>query len=523
MNMGLEAKVGLFVVGCLILIGAMSLKLVDLSFTKSSGVHIKAIVDDASGLTKDASVVFSGVDVGKVKNITLENGKAVVEMVIENDYTLPKNLILAVRSKGFLGEKYAELKVTGDKAEGVISDGETVAADSAGTDFDQLGNKIGDIADDIKAITASLRKVLATNEARDNMSTTISNIREITDAVNSIVKNNENRVNAIMYNVDNLTKQLSDITTANADNVNQIISNINAITRDMRAETPAIAKNLSSITGDVNDIIGGNKSDIDKTIKNMSTVTTKLEKTVDNLNDITGKISEGKGTIGKLVNDETTVDNLNGALSGLKDTLGKLNDFKVDLAFFAERYGETDESKGHATIKITPSKERYYLLGLSSHPDGVTKKTITNETATYDYYTPGSSEGPYKKTVTTSKRNPGSMTFTAMYANRFWDNYFFRVGLKESEAGVGLDYHPLKDEDKLILSADLFDFPDKDEDKKAHAKATAKYVFYKNLFMQAGYDNFLNKDDKSWFVGGGVQFRDDDLKYLLGKVPMPMN
>ncbi|WP_303850486.1 MlaD family protein [Seleniivibrio woodruffii] len=521
MKMGLEAKVGLFVVGCLILIGAMSLKLVDMSFSGGNGVSIQAVVEDASGLTKDANVIFSGVEVGKVKDIKLENGKAVVIMLIDKEYTLPANLVLAVRSKGFLGEKYAELKVAGGKAEGVISEGTTIASEGGGTDFDVLGNKIGDIADDIKAITASLRKVLATNEAESNMSATISNIREITDAVNSIVKNNENHVNAIMYNVDELTRQLSDITTANASNINQIIANINSITRDMKAETPAITKNLTSITGDVNDIIGGNKEDINSTIKNMSTVTAKLEKTVDNLNDITGKISEGKGTIGKLVNDEQTVDNLNGALVGLKDTLGKLNEFKVDLAFFAERYGETDESKGHATVKITPSKERYYLLGLSSHPDGVEKKTITNETATYDYYTPGSSEGPYQKTVTSSKRSPGSMTFTAMYANRFWDNYFFRVGLKESEAGVGLDYHPLKDEDKLVLSADLFDFPDKDEDKKAHAKATAKYVFYKNLFMQAGYDNFLNKDDKSWFVGGGVQFRDDDLKYLLGKVPMP--
>ncbi|TCK60766.1 MlaD family protein [Seleniivibrio woodruffii] len=521
MKMGLEAKVGLFVVGCLLLIGAMSMKLVDFSFTKSSGVHIKAIVDDASGLTKDAGVIFSGVEVGKVKDITLENGKAVVDMLLDPQYTLPSNLVLAVRSKGFLGEKYAELKVAGGKAEGVISNGATIASESAGTDFDQLSNKIGDIADDIKAITSSLRKVLATNEAQDNMATTISNIRDITDAVNSIVKNNENRVNAIMYNVDRLTEQLADVTTANAQNINQIIANINAITKDMRAETPAIAKNLSNITGDVNEIVSGNKDDISNTIKTMNRVTEKLEKTVDNINGISGKINEGKGTIGKLVNDETTVDNLNGALVGLKDTLGKLNEFKVDLAFFAERYGQTDEGKGHATIKITPSKERYYLLGLSSHPDGLEKKTITNEVVTYPNGEDGGTDGDYVRNTVTKKRTPGAMTFTAMYANRFWDNYFFRVGLKESEAGVGIDYHPLKDEDKLVLSADLFDFPNKDEDRKAHAKATAKYVFYKNLFMQAGYDNFLNKDDKSWFVGGGVQFRDDDLKYLLGKVPLP--
>lgn len=518
MNMALEAKVGLFVVGCLLLIGAMSFKLVDFSFGKQSGTHIKAVLNDASGLTKDAVVIFSGVEVGKITDLELENGKAVVSIVVDDKYVLPANLSLAVRSKGFLGEKYAELKVAGAEAKGVLAENSMIASDSSSTDFDQLGNKIGDIADDVKAITSSLREVLATQQARDNLSTTITNVREITDAVNSIMKQNEQRVNAIIYNVDVLTRQLANITTGNAESVNQIVANINALTKELRNQTPAIASNLKGITGDVNDIVSGNKDNINNTLKNMNTLTTKLEKTVDNMNDITGKINEGKGSIGKLVNDEKTVDNLNGALAGLKDTLGKLNEFKVDLAFQAERYGETKESKGHFSMKITPSDKRYYLLGISSNPDGVEKKTVT--TVNRDYSTGGVD---YSYDETKSERNPGAMTYTLMYAHRFWNDFHFKVGLKESTAGVGLDYHPLKDEDKLVLSADLYDFPDKDETNKAHVKTAAKYNIHKNIFVNGGYDNFLNKDDKSYFIGAGVQFRDDDLKYLLGKVPVPLN
>lgn len=524
MNLGLEAKVGLFVVGCLLLIGAMSLKLVDFSFTKDQGKTITAVLDDASGLTKDAKVIFSGVEVGTVKKLDLKNGKAVVTMKIDDQYQLPSNLALAVRSKGFLGEKYAELKMAGNKPVGMLTNGTAIKSEPAGTDFDQLGNKIGYIADDVKAITASLRDVLASPQGRENMTGTLQNARDITDAVNRIVAQNEQRVNEIMANVSTLTARLSEITVANTQNINQIIANINSITKDIRDNTPAIASNVKGLTGDMNDIVSQNKSNINSTLENMNKITTKLDTTVDNVNDITGKIKDGKGTIGKLVNDEETVKNLNGALAGLKDTLTKLNDFKVDLAFYAETYHQRDEGQGYFNVKISPSDQRYYLLGISTDPNGRSKTTYTDETATYANGALGGTDGNYTKHVATTKRTEDSITYTAMYAQRFWDRFHFRVGLKESTGGLGLDYNPIKkNEDKLTFSGDVYDFPSKSQSRKAHAKVGAKYVFYKNLFLNGGYDDFLNKDQRSWYVGAGVQFRDDDLKYLLGKMPLPTN
>lgn len=542
MNFGLEAKVGIFVIGCLMLIGAMSLRLIDYSFLgNKKGIEVQAVLNDAAGLTKDAAVIFSGVEVGKVKEIRLEHGKAVADLTIDADKELPSNLKILVRSKGFLGEKFAELKLSGAEPQGTLKSGDMLTESGEITDFDQLGNKIGDIADDVKAITSSLREVLATERARDNMSTTISNVREITDAVNKLVKQNEQRIDMIVRNMETLTGKLSDITVANADNINSIVANINAITKDLKAQTPLIAENLRVVTDslrkdgpsitsnvrniseDVNDVMSSQKENLKKAIENIATVTGKLEKTVDNLNSITGKIDEGKGTIGRLVNDEDTVDNLNGALTGLKDTLGKVDQFKVDLAFSAENYGETDNNKGHVMIKITPSEKRYYLIGLTSDQNGTTKKTNTLVDTTY---TSGSddngdtSESYYQHK---EEQNPDAMLWTLQYASRFWSDFFFRVGLFESDAGIGLDYHPFSGdyEDKVVLTADLYDFPDKNEDREVRTRAGVKYKFYKNLFMTAGYDDFLNSDSDSWFVGAGVEFRDDDLKYLLGKTPLP--
>jgi len=538
MNFGLEAKVGVFVVGCLLLISAMSLKLVDYSFNAPKGIVVKTVLNDAAGLTEDAPVIYSGVEVGKVKSIRLENGKAVADLVIDETYDIPGNLKVLVRSKGFLGEKYAELKIAGTGDQGRLREGDTITESGEITDFDQLGNKVGDIADDVKAITASLRQVLATEQARDNMTTTLTNVREITDSVNKLVQANQQRVDTIVKNVELLTTKLSEITVANAANINSIVRNINDITNDLRNQTPLISENLRivtdslrkdgptiatnvrNITTDVDDVMSSQKENLKKAIENIATVTGKLEQTVDNLNSITGKINDGKGTIGKLVNEEKTVDNINDALTSVKNTLGKMDQFRVDLAFSAETYGETDNSKGHVQVKITPGEKRYYLLGLSSDQNGTTKKT--NTSVIRDYSTT-STESDYTYYEKKEEQSPDAMLWTLQYAHRFFDNYFFRVGLMESEAGLGFDYRPFGGdlEDKLIFTADAYDFPSKDEDRKVHTKAGVRYKFFKNLFVTAGYDDMLNKDTDSWFLGAGVEFRDDDLKYLLGQTPMP--
>jgi phospholipid/cholesterol/gamma-HCH transport system substrate-binding protein len=41
------------------------------------------------------------------------------------------------------------------------------------------------------------------------------------------------------------------------------------------------------------------------------------------------------------------------------------------------------------------------------------------------------------------------------------------------------------------------------------------------LFVNGGMDNFLNSKRSAGFVGIGLRFNDEDLKYLIGSVPIP--
>ena len=48
-----------------------------------------------------------------------------------------------------------------------------------------------------------------------------------------------------------------------------------------------------------------------------------------NINLITEKIQQGEGTVGRLINDEDTVDELDGALRDIHTALAPVNDMKI--------------------------------------------------------------------------------------------------------------------------------------------------------------------------------------------------
>ena len=57
--------------------------------------------------------------------------------------------------------------------------------------------------------------------------------------------------------------------------------------------------------------------------------------------------------------------------------------------------------------------------------------------------------------------------------------------------------------------------------ERAHVKATASWNLSKLIFVNGGMDNILNVDRRHAFIGAGLTFTDDDMKYLMGSVPVP--
>ena len=93
-----------------------------------------------------------------------------------------------------------------------------------------------------------------------------------------------------------------------------------------------------------------------------------------------------------------------------------------------------------------------------------------------------------------------------------------RAGLIENSGGFGIDYMTLKN--RIQLSAQMWNF-DREGDLNPQAKLSGRYYFSPSVFVVGGWNDFLNTKAHldSGFIGAGIRWGDDDIKYFAGSIP----
>src|SRR5690242_21086534 len=108
--MSSAAKVGVFMLVILAILGYFVLKIEDINVRRHGTREVTAVFDDVAGLDNKSPVRIAGVRKGKVKDIeVMPNGKARVTMEIDDDVPIHSNSTARVTNLGLLGEKYIEL------------------------------------------------------------------------------------------------------------------------------------------------------------------------------------------------------------------------------------------------------------------------------------------------------------------------------------------------------------------------------------------------------------------------------
>jgi phospholipid/cholesterol/gamma-HCH transport system substrate-binding protein len=486
-----EAKVGLFVLVGLIILGYMSFQVGKRPFSMKKGYTLDVVFDSAAGLDNDAAVQIAGVEIGRVESIILKDGKAAVRLRIGANVNLEKDAIAAIKTHGILGEKYVEL-YPGTRGAPHLAPGERIAQTEKQADIDKLLHQLGMIAEDIRGITGSLNKVLAGKSGEETITAILTNARDLTRNLNHLVVSNEAVLRAALENTRELAGNLNRVVTKNDEKVGQVVDTLKSASREMEKTFTS----LSEITGSVN----RGEGTLGQLVKDTSTAE-KLNKTLASLQEVTEKINEGRGTIGKLVNDDETVKNLNEGLTGISRYVNKAEQFRTFLGYRGEYLFDKSNLKSYVDLRIQPKEDKFYLLGIVSDPRG---KRITR-----DYTTNG-------VTTRIEEVDNNGILFNAQIAKRYRD-IVLRGGLLESTGGFGIDYFALND--KLKFSFEAFDFGN---DRRAHLKAGAEYQLFKHLYLTAGWDDFISdKDNRSIYGGFAIRFEDDDLKYLLTTTPIP--
>ncbi len=78
-GIGIEVKVGLFVFLGLVVLGYMALRVNKTKLNTVEGYTLTVFFDSVSGLVKNSPVQIAGIEVGRVKDIALKDGRAQVD------------------------------------------------------------------------------------------------------------------------------------------------------------------------------------------------------------------------------------------------------------------------------------------------------------------------------------------------------------------------------------------------------------------------------------------------------------
>lgn len=132
----LEFVVGLFVVAGILCLAYLSVRLGKMEVLGGKGYEVFGVFSNSGGLKTGASVLIAGVEVGRVKEIVLEEYQAKIVLTLPEGLKLQDDAIASVKTKGLIGEKYVEITPGGSDV--LIRPGGRIRETQAAVDLEQL-------------------------------------------------------------------------------------------------------------------------------------------------------------------------------------------------------------------------------------------------------------------------------------------------------------------------------------------------------------------------------------------------
>ena len=286
-----EAKVGAFVLGCFSVLAFTLIYLINAQLGGHS-VPYRTYLRYAGGLEPGASVLFGGIDVGKVTAVRpAASDPTTIEILLNvrdntplNEKSVAKLGLVSVMSSAALSittgsndakRLLAESTIPSQEAASLdeITGKMAVVADNANELITQVRGELGGISGDAHALLANLTNVTGQTNQRK--------IRDVLDNVNAMLATERPKI-------DRLTDQLNAL-SQHADetiqNVNGTVSEVREPVRKDVVELQNALLEAKHLLADMQVLVRANDYKIDDTIENLRTVT-------ENLDDLTESVKQ---------------------------------------------------------------------------------------------------------------------------------------------------------------------------------------------------------------------------------------
>lgn len=239
--------------------------------------------DNVEGLSTSAPVTINGLTVGRITQIKLipETGKLQVEIQVKSDFPISKSSTIDIYEPGLIGGK--QIQIVPNFQDPVMAEsGDFFKGRNVPGLTSLVGEKLTPLQEKIERVAAETDLLLKNiNAVLDDKSK--ANLRE------SIAK-----LNVLMGEFEKTSKSVNQIIDKNQSNITGSLANLNKTTANFSKLSDTLAN-----------------AKIGQALKNFENSMKGVDKIVTNFDKISTDLQGGKGTMGKLLNDDQLYKNLN--------------------------------------------------------------------------------------------------------------------------------------------------------------------------------------------------------------------
>ena len=293
--------IGLFVSGGMVLFLSAILYLTDDSI--DTEYRFSVIFENGMGVQSGSDVKMIGQQIGQVSNVRILDGRngVVVELSINDKLgiMIPNNSTFQVKASIF-GETHVQIN-PGDGTN-YVETGELLTGEIPTETYD-----IDPVVKDLSAFSRQLSATLTDKEVR---------------ALQSIINN-----------TDSLVSETKNTLTISQE-INRIITNLEIFSSELKMMGSNLGEGFQPKISKIDSILAKMESFSNK-LEPASKGLEDFEKSMSTLQLLVQDLNQGKGSLGKLLKDESLYDNLNEVVDNTNDLI---NDVKENPTKYVKAY-----------------------------------------------------------------------------------------------------------------------------------------------------------------------------------------
>ncbi len=497
-------KIGLFVSITGVLLTWYVLRTAEQLDRGGDSYIVHAYMDDASGLVLDSAVNLAGVRVGRLKSIELDGNRARLTLELREDVQLAEDAIVSKVTSNMLGT--ASVSINPGNGQGAfLGDGDVMRNVRQQAAMSDVMVSANDLAVNASEFVAEINRYLAQEGTLATLDEIVEVVRETTLSASALIEENLLLVRTSMQNVEQFTGRVNQDSVTQVRTIQEILDN-----------TARLTARLDRLVGENDEALARSIQGIEESLSELRVVLASVQVTADNVSDVTTLVRDGEGTVGKLLTNDDFYNRVDRIAGKAEEFIDSTIGLGIQVGFQSDYLVQQNNARSVFDLRLTPgNKDKYYSLGITSTPVPTERERRTE--------TVRSETGSTTTRIIEDERvRTDDVKFNAQLA-RSWGPVTVRGGMIENTGGVGVDVRPF---DQVAISAEAFDFG---AEEGVYLRSTGTiYPFFDPesnnplnwVYISGGVDDILGVYGRDFFVGGGLRFADQDIRGLVGFVPL---